>query len=112
MWAAAPKNMLPILLLDIPAMNVKVLIPWLRSDSGPKQRRGSSLRWLLLARSELVPAGCVCHWADWRWSPLRGSSEQGLHHPACPGDPPFETGRTGGIEGFESGRKEKRDRAA
>lgn len=93
-------------------MNIKVLIPWLQSDLEPKQRQGSLLQWLLLAHFVLVPADCACHWADWWWSPLRGSSEQGLHHPACPDDPPFETGRTGGIEGFESGRKEKRERAA
>lgn len=93
-------------------MNLEVLIPWLQSDLEPKQRWGSLLQWLLLARFVLVPADCVCQWADWWWSPPRGSSGPGLHHPACPDDLPFETGRTRGIEGFESGRKEKRDRAA
>lgn len=60
-------------------------------------RQESLLQWPLLARSVPAPADCVCHWADWRWSPLHGSSERGLHHPVCPGDPPFATGRARGI---------------
>lgn len=76
----------------------EVLVPSLLSDLEPMQRQGSLLQWLLLAHFVPVPADCVCRWADWRWSPLHGSSEQGLHHPVCPDDPPFETGRTRGIE--------------
>lgn len=86
----------------------EVLIPSLLSDLEPMQRQGSLLQWLLLAHFVPVPAGCVCRWADWRWSPLHGSSEQGLHHPICPDDPPFETGRTGGIEERRVRGREKR----
>lgn len=86
----------------------EVLIPSLLSDSEPVQMRGSWLRWLLLAHFVPVPADCGCRRADWPWSPLHGSSEQGLHHPICPDDPPFETGRTGGIEERRVREREKR----
>lgn len=75
----------------------EVLIPSLLFGLEPMQRQGSLLQWLLLVHLVPVPADCVCRWADWQWSPLHGFSEQGLHHPICPDDPPFETGRTRGI---------------
>lgn len=86
----------------------EVLIPSLLFDLEPMQRQGSLLQWLLLAHLVPVPADCVCRWADWRWSPLHGSSEQGLHHPICPDDPPFETGRTRGIGERGVRKREKR----
>lgn len=75
----------------------EVLIPSLLFDLELMQRQGSLLQWPLLVHLVPAPADCVCRWADWWWSPLRGSSGQGLHHPICPDDPPFETGRTRGI---------------
>lgn len=89
---------------------LEVFIPSLLSDLEPTQRRGSLLRWPLLAHFAPVPADCVCRWADWRWSPLHGSSERGLHHPVCPDDPPFETGRTRGIEEWGVRGEERRRR--
>lgn len=99
----------------IPKYLFKVLIPSLLSDLEPMQRQGSLLQWLLLAHFVPVPADCVCRWADWRWSPRHGSSEQGLHHPVCPDDPPFETGSTRGIvewrvREWEKRREEKKRR--
>lgn len=85
----------------------EVIVPSLQSDLEPMQRQENLVQWLLLAHFVPVPADCVCRWADWRWSPLRGSSEQGLHHPICPGDPPFETGRTKGIEKWRVRERKK-----
>lgn len=88
-----------------------VFIPLLLSDWESTLRQGNLLQWLSVAHFVPVPADCGSRWVDWQWSPLRGSSEQVLHHPVGQDDPPFATaGRRGIVEWQVRGRERSEKR--